>query len=58
MSKKTFNLIVAVTGGVAAIASGVVAYMQPNYVVAIQSAIAIAQAAVVEICSLFKEKEK
>ena len=33
MSKKMFNLVVGVTGGVAAIASAVVTYMQPAYAV-------------------------
>ena len=31
MEKKTFNLIVAITGGVAAISAGVVAYINPVY---------------------------
>lgn len=44
MSKKMFNLVVGVTGGVAAIASAVVTYMQPAY-------------AVIEICSLFVKTE-
>ena len=57
MSKKMFNLIVGVSGGVAAIASAVVTYIQPAYATAIVAAIGIAETAAVEICSLFVEKE-
>lgn len=57
MSKKMFNLIVGVSGGVAAIASAVVTYFQPSYATAIVAAIGIAETAAVEICSLFVEKE-
>ena len=57
MSKKMFNLIVGVSGGVAAIASAVVTYIQPAYATAIVGAIGIAETAAVEICSLFVEKE-
>lgn len=57
MSKKMFNLIVGVSGGVAAIASAVVTHFQPAYATAIVGAIGIAEAAAVEICSLFVEKE-
>lgn len=57
MSKKMFNLVVGVSGGVAAIASAVVTYIQPAYATAIVAAIGIAETAAVEICSLFVEKE-
>lgn len=57
MSKKMFNLIVGVSGGVAAIASAVVTYFQPAYATAIVGAIGIAETAAVEICSLFVVKE-
>lgn len=50
MSKKMFNLVIGVTGGVAAIASAVVTYMQPAY-------IGIGSTAVTEICSLFVKNE-
>lgn len=33
MKKKTFNLVVGITGGVAAIASAVVTYLSPAYAV-------------------------
>lgn len=57
MSKRFFNLIVGVSGGVSAIASAVVAFFQPAYTPAIVGAIGIAETAVVEICSLFVDKE-
>ena len=57
MSKKVFNLIVGITGGVCAIASAVVTYIQPAYASAIVAAIGVAETAVIEICSLFTTKE-
>lgn len=58
MSKKMFNLIVGIVGGVAAIASAVVTYMQPAYAVQIVAAIGIASTAATEVCSLFVEEKK
>lgn len=57
MSKKTFELVVGITGGVAAIAVAVVTFAKPTYCVAINGAIAIAQTAVTEILTLFTKKE-
>lgn len=57
MKKKTFNLIAGVTGGVAAIASAVVTFVQPAYAVQIVAAIGIASTAVTEVCSLFVKTE-
>lgn len=58
MKKKTYELIVGVTGGVATIASAVVAYFQPVYTVQIIAAIGIVSTAVTEVCSLFIKEEK
>ena len=55
MSKKLFTLITGVTGGVAAIASAIVAYFDPAYTPAIVGGIGIAETAIVEICSLFRK---
>ena len=41
MSKKMFNLVVGVVGGVAAIASAVVTYLNPTYAVQTVAAIGI-----------------
>lgn len=57
MSKKVFNLIVGISGGVSAIASAVVSFFQPSFTPAIVGAIGIAETAVVEICSLFVKTE-
>ena len=57
MSKKKFNLIVGIVGGVAAIASAVVTYMQPAYAVQIVAAIDIAATAATVVCSLFVEEK-
>ena len=53
MSKKTFNLVVDVVGGVAAIASAVVTYFNPTYAVQTVAAIGVGSTAITEICSLF-----
>lgn len=55
MSKKTFNLVVGVTGGVCAIASAVVTYINPAYAPQVVAAIGVAETAAVEICSLFRK---
>ncbi len=58
MSKKTFNLVVGISGGIAAIASAVVAYVEPAFTPAIIGAIGIAETATTEICSLFVKESK
>lgn len=57
MSKKTFNLVMGIVGGAAAIASAVVTYAQPVYAVQIVAAIGIASTAASEVCSLFVKAE-
>lgn len=57
MSKKTFNLVVGITGGCAAIASAVVTYAQPEFAVQIVAAIGIVSTTVSEVCSLFVKTE-
>ena len=57
MSKKTFNLVVGVSGGIATIASAIVAFFDPAYESAIIASIGVVETAIVEICSKFvKEK--
>lgn len=58
MSKKVFNLVVGISGGIAAIASAVVAYVEPAFTPAIIGAIGIAETATTEICSLFVKESK
>lgn len=53
MSKRTFNLVVGIVGGCAAIASAVVTYINPAYAVQTVAAIGVGSTAVTEICSLF-----
>lgn len=53
MSKKTFNLVVGISGGVATIASAIVAFINPAYEPAIIASIGVAETAIVEICSKF-----
>lgn len=57
MSKKTFNLVVGISGGVATVASAIVAFLDPAYESAIVASIGVVETAIVEICSKFvKEK--
>ncbi len=55
MSKKTFNLIVGITGVVVTAAGVVVNYFEPAYGGQIIAAAGIIQTAVTEICSLFRK---
>ena len=57
MSKKTFNLAVAVVGAVASVSGAIVAYCEPPLMGAIIAAIGVADTAVIEILSLFKKEE-
>lgn len=57
MSKKTFNLVVGITGGVAAIGAALVTFFNPPFCAAINASIVIVETAATEILSLFvKEK--
>lgn len=56
MSKKTFNLAVGITGGVSAISIAVVTFCDPNFCAAINASIAVAQAAITEILSMFTKE--
>lgn len=58
MSKKMYQLVSGVIGGVCAIASAVVAYVNPSYTPAIIASIGIAQTAIIEVCALFVKDEK
>lgn len=57
MSKKTFNLITAIVGGVETIAVGTVTYLEPASATAINSAIVVAGTAIIEICTKFIKPE-
>lgn len=57
MSKKTFQLISGIVGGVQAIAVAVVTYTSPEHATATNSAIVIIGTAVIEACSQFVKAE-
>ena len=57
MSKKTFQLISGIVGGVQAIAVAVVTYTSPENAAAINGAIVILGTAVIEACSQFVKAE-
>jgi hypothetical protein len=57
MSKKTFQLISGIVGGVQAIAVAVVTYTSPENAAAINGAIVILGTAIIEACSQFVKPE-
>jgi hypothetical protein len=57
MSKKTFNLVTGIVGGVQAIAVAIVTYTSPEYATAINSSIVVIGTAVIEACSQFVKPE-
>ena len=58
MSKKMFALVSGIVGGLQTIGVAIVTYNSPEYATAINSAIVIAGAAIIEICNLFTSEEK
>jgi hypothetical protein len=57
MSKKTFQLVSAIVGGVQAIAVAVVTYTSPEYATAINGSIVVIGTAVIEACAQFVKSE-
>lgn len=53
MSKKTYNLIVGIVGGLSTISVAVVTFINPAYATAINASIGIGATAVVEIVGQF-----
>ena len=50
MSKKVYNLVVAIVGGLSTIAIGFVTFFNPTFATAINASIGIGATAIVEIC--------
>ena len=57
MSKKTFQLVSAIVGGIQTIAVAVVTYTAPEYAAAINGAIVVVGTAVIEACAQFVKSE-
>ena len=57
MSKKVFALVSGLVSGLQTIGVSLVTYNNPEYATAINSAIVIAGAAIIEICNLFVKTE-
>lgn len=57
MSKKTYNLVVGILGGISTIAIAIVTFISPAYATAINSAIGIGTTASIEIVSQFVKAE-
>ena len=57
MSKKIFNLVTGIVGGLQAIGVAVVTYASPEYATAINSAIVVIGTAIIEACSQFVHTE-
>lgn len=53
MSKKVFNLVTGVIGGVEVIAIAIVTFINPAYATAINASIGIVGTAAIEVCSQF-----
>ena len=58
MSKKAFNLAVAIVGGIASIAGAIVSFIEPPFTSAIIAAIGIADTAIIEILNLFRKDDE
>ena len=57
MSKKVYNLVVGVIGGLSTIAVAFVTFFNPAYATAINASIGIGATAVCEICAQFVKSE-
>ena len=58
MSKKVYNLVTVIIGGVEVIAIAIVTFAQPSYAVAINASIGIVGAAAIKVCNQFVKSEK
>lgn len=57
MSKRVFNLVTGIIGGVEVIAIAVVTFINPTYAVAINASIGIVGTAAIEVCNQFVKSE-
>ena len=57
MSKKTFQFVTAVVGGLQTAAVGAVTYFMPEHATAINGAIVIVGTAIIEACAQFVQPE-
>lgn len=57
MSKKVYNLVTGIVGGVEVIAIAVVTFVNPAYAVAINASIGIVGTAAIEVCNQFVKSE-
>lgn len=57
MTKKVYNLIVGIVGGLSTIAIAVVTFFNPAFAVAINASIGIGATAICEICAQFVKAE-
>jgi hypothetical protein len=57
MSKKMYNLITGIIGGVEVIAISIVTFVNPSYAVAINASIGIVGTAAIEVCNQFVKSE-
>lgn len=58
MSKKAFNLAVAIVGAVASVSGAIVAYCEPPLMGAIIAAIGVADTAIIEVLNLFRKEDE
>lgn len=58
MTKKVYNLVTGIVGGVEVISIAVVTFVSPAHAVAINASIGIVGTAVLEVCNQFVKVEK
>ena len=58
MTKKTFQFVTAIVGGLQTVAVGAVTYFTPEYATAINGAIVIIGTAIIEACAQFVKPEQ
>lgn len=57
VSKKVYNLVTGIIGGVEVIAIAIVTFINPSYAVAINATIGIVGTAAIEVCNQFIKSE-
>lgn len=57
MSKKTYNFVTGIIGGVQVLTIAIVTYIAPENIIAINASIGIVGTAAIEVCNQFVKSE-
>lgn len=57
VSKKTYNFVTGIIGGVQVLAIAIVTYISPENIIAINASIGIVGTAAIEVCNQFVKSE-